>query len=255
MPHVVNIIDGFGHRGRPLPPLAITDAMILKATDLSSWFSDDPRSPAWIGWSLTRTSRRDAANTEHRREIETALAGAIKRGIVVTIARRGSRLRYYARPIVVAPHLEIVRDELVPPPRPKLAASKPKRRKIVAKRDLPRPPPPPPAPVVSLKVSTVHDLAAVPAALALYVHLRVAHGEAKSFDVDVIQIAAALGWNNIRVDVAMRELVRRELLITRNNVHYTGPMSGSYGFEMSGYKRKLLNKFDRSINRQAESHA
>jgi hypothetical protein len=173
MPRVVNIIDGFGHRGRPLLPLAITDAMILKAVDLSSWFSDDPRSPAWIGWSLTRLSRRDAANTEHRREIEAALAGAIRRGIVVTIARRGSRLRYYARPIVPEPEQEIVSDEIVPAPNPKLAASQSTKPHKVAPAKPVLPPPPPPE--LTVGHALIRDLAvAQPVALTILLWLRTA---------------------------------------------------------------------------------
>jgi hypothetical protein len=164
------------------------------------------------------------SDREHRRQIEVALASAIKRGIVVTIPRRGSRLRYFARPIVVEPEREIIVDEIVPPPKPmrKLAPPAPKPRpgrprKPDVVKQLPAVVPPPAPPALSLPADIVRGLTGSPAALALLSWLKLEHPDAAAvFDVRTRDIAVRLDWAVPRVVSALMVLVRREVIFDRH---------------------------------------
>jgi hypothetical protein len=206
--------------------------MILKEVDRCGWFCSEMRSPHWVGYPLCRASRRDVANHQHRAEVEAALRNATKRGVVVTVAKRGSKLRYFVRPPKVEPGHVLVSDQIVDPPKPmrKLSpAPKPTKQPKVEPTVVPPPTPPP----IALKVATICDLVGTPPALALLAWLRVMHGEAgkSNFRLDVFRLAADLRWAVPRVNAAMAELTRRELIVSKGVFSPAGgDMSGSYGW-------------------------
>jgi hypothetical protein len=222
------LLPGYTGTGRSPPPLKISDGMILQQVDTSSWFSDSQHSPSWIGWPLARISRRNVSDAEHRRQIEVALASAIERGIVCTIARRGSKLRYFARPVVPEPGCEIVSDELVPPPKPmrKLApAPKPSKPDVV-----PEPPVEVVADTVAVPARIVRELSRVaPNALTLLMLLKLDYGQERgSFNLIVFELARRYNMAPQRINTALLSLVAKGLIIDQHR-EYTG-IDGRYGW-------------------------
>jgi hypothetical protein len=196
------------------------------------------------------------SDREHRRQIEVALASAVKRGIVVTIPRRGSRLRYFARPIVVEPEREIIVDEIVPPPKPmrKLAPPAPKPRPgrprkpdVVAQ--LPAvvvPEPPPRQPELSIRYAVIADLMHSPNAFTLWTWLRIKHPDDKgSFDLKMFDVASKLGWAVPRVVAALTELMRRDYIYARGQFLLHSSLDGPYSWYASRHAWRHLTKAER----------
>jgi hypothetical protein len=111
----------------------------------------------------------------------------------------------------------------------------------------PAPPPVEAITDVTLPAAVIRDLSrAAPAALTLYLLLKLDHGQDRHFDLYAMKLATRYDMATPRVVAAMTALVNRELIVNQHREHHG--IDGSYSWQPSKINRRTRSKHEATIH-------